>query len=89
MTKQVNAVKFSAILGVVSVIIGAIVGASLQYMLREPPRQCQQLIIQKETAESSVKPLDHPRDNKIIAPKQTKETDLSASLPPQQKAKIK
>jgi hypothetical protein len=87
MTKQVNAVKFSAILGVAAVIAGAIVGASLQYMLREPPQQCTQLLIQKEISASSVKPLGHPRDSKIVSQGQNKEKDLSSSLQPPQKVK--
>jgi len=80
--KQVRWMKFSAILGVLAVLAGAIVGAYLQYMWSQQPLINKQPIIQYKIDTSSATPSDRPRDTKIILQEPTKEKDSSTSYPP-------
>jgi hypothetical protein len=51
--RQVRWMKFSAILGIISALAGAIVGAYLQYRLSQPPSLKSPSPIQKENASST------------------------------------
>jgi hypothetical protein len=63
MTKQVRAMRFAAILGVITAIVGAIVGAYLQHMWSQQPPRCAQPTVQQEGVHGRYQILITPQIN--------------------------
>ncbi len=84
MCKQVRSMRFAAILGVIATLVGAIIGACLQYKLSQQPIGNTRPIVQQEILPSSA--VDRPIET--VLPNQIKETDRAiSSSPPKVKNK--
>jgi len=67
MIKQVRSMRFAAIIGVIATLIGAILGAYLQYSLPQWSHNNTQLTIKQEIGKSFLKEHDSKKDSPILS----------------------